>query len=225
MTRSIDSQMKKFDLPQILETALQCRSVFHSESDFQHHLAWEIHKTFKDAEVRLECPLSHNKGDTRGHCDIVVWNADEQIGIELKYKTKEWVDDIGDEQFELKSQGAADIGEYNFLKDIYRLEQWRDSDDRQITRGYAVLLTNDPRYWKPTNNWKRTNSAEFRIHEGQKITKKLSWKEGSKLSEKHPSFKLKGSYTMNWRDSPNKALLESKELSNRFRYLCVQVPA
>ena len=221
MTRNIDSQMKTFDLSQILETALQCRSVFHSESDFQHHLAWEIHKTFKDAEVRLERPLPHNKGDTRGHCDIVVGNDGEIIGIELKYKTKKSHVDINDERFELKPHGGR--LRYNFLKDVYRLEQWRD--DREITRGYAVLLTNDSRCWNPTNNRERRNDAAFKIHEGRTITGRLAWKKGAKLSKTQTSFKLKGSYTMNWRDSPNKALLKSKELSNRFRYLCVQVPA
>ena len=203
--------MKKFDLPQILETALQCRSVFHSESDFQHHLAWEIHKTFKDAEVRLECPLPHNKGDTRGHCDIVVRNADVPIGIELKYKTKKWHADIGGERFELKPHGGR--LPYNFLKDVYRLEQWRDT--QEITRGYAVLLTNASRYWNPTNNWERRNDAAFGIHEGRTITGRLSWKEGAKLSATQTPFELKGSYTMHWQNSAHK----------RFRYLCVQVPA
>ena len=213
--------MKKFDLPQILETALQCRSVFHSESDFQHHLAWEIHKTFKDAEVRLECPLSHNKGVTRGHCDIVVGNDGEIIGIELKYKTKKSLVDIDDERFELKPHGA--LLPYNFLKDVYRLEQWRNA--RQITRGYVVVLTNASRHWAIKNNWERTNDAAFKIHEGRTITGRLAWKKGAQLSKTQTSFKLKGSYTMNWRDSPNKALLKSKELSNHFRYLCVEVPA
>ena len=75
--------------------------------------------------LSVRCP--HNKGDTRGHCDIVVGNDDVKIGIELKYKTKEWHADIDGERFELKPHGAADIGEYNFLKDVYRLEQWRDT--------------------------------------------------------------------------------------------------
>ena len=205
--------MKTFDLSKILETALQCRSVFHSESDFQHHLAWEIHKTFNDAKVRLECPLSHNKGDTRGHCDIVVGNAGEKIGIELKYKTNEWRTNIDGEQFELKPHGAEDIGEYDFLKDVYRLEQWRNA--RQITRGYAVLLTNASRYWDMKNNWERRNNAAFRIHEGRTITGKLSWKEGAKLSKTQTPFELNESYTTHWQNSSHKY----------FRYLCLQIPA
>ncbi len=216
--------MKTFDLSQILETALQCRSVFHSESDFQHHLAWEIHKTFKDAEVRLEYPLPINQTKRRQRCDIFFKIRGVKIGVELKYKTKKLCTTIDQDTFNLTNQFALDNGRYDFFKDIARLESWVKSE--KIDYGYAVFLTNDQAYWG--NSQQATVDAKFKIYDSRIAEGRLAWSEkaseGTMKRRKDP-ITLHGTYTMNWRDSPNKALLESKELSNRFRYLCVQVPA
>ena len=76
------------DIPQILIEALNKRNIFHSEADFQHHLAWEIHHHIQeDLDIRLEFPLSKDGANKWEYCDIFA-RKPIPIGIELKYKTK-----------------------------------------------------------------------------------------------------------------------------------------
>lgn len=132
------------DIHQILTTALNKRSIFHSEADFQHHFAWEIHRAANaEVDIRLEFPLSSVGSNRWEYCDVLIRGA-STIGIELKYKTKKLSVDVDCELFELKQQGAQDLGRYDFLKDICRLESW--CEQQKISKGYAILLTNDPSY-------------------------------------------------------------------------------
>jgi hypothetical protein len=83
----------------ILTQLSQERPVFHSEADFQHALAWEIHRCHPFAKVRLQVNLGAEK---RAAVDILVTNDEEVFGIELKYKTK-WLFDAKhkDESFHI----------------------------------------------------------------------------------------------------------------------------
>ncbi len=38
------------------------RPIFHSEADFQHALAWQIHEAMPDCEIRLEWPYPKKTG-------------------------------------------------------------------------------------------------------------------------------------------------------------------
>ena len=107
------------NIQEILKISLKDRNVFHSEADFQHHLAWCIHTELQDSKLRLEYPLSKNNSNRREYCDIVL-KSPHNIGIELKYKTKLLTANVKNEYFELKNQGAQDIGRYDFLKDVQR---------------------------------------------------------------------------------------------------------
>jgi hypothetical protein len=43
-----------FDLPHLMDALAAQRPIFHSEADFQHALAWEIHTPFGTSKrVRL----------------------------------------------------------------------------------------------------------------------------------------------------------------------------
>jgi hypothetical protein len=53
---------------------------------------------------------------------------------------------VDGEKFSLTTDGARDIGSYDFFKDIARLERYVSAEDN--TMGYALLLTNDDLYWK-----------------------------------------------------------------------------
>ena len=64
MQREKEIGMK--DIKKILSEALKKRCVFHSEADFQHHLAWYIHEQ-SSGKVRLEHSLSPGQ-----YCDIKV---------------------------------------------------------------------------------------------------------------------------------------------------------
>lgn len=59
------------------------RPIYHSESDLQFALAWELKESLPNIEIRLEKPFK------KQYIDIIYTNANETIGIELKYKTDE----------------------------------------------------------------------------------------------------------------------------------------
>ena len=94
------------------------------------------------------------------------------MAIELKYKTRAIDVKVGDEEFFLKNQSAQDIGRYDLIKDIVRVEQVISAHGN--SEGYAILLTNDSAYWKTPRN-KSTVDAEFRLHNGRVLSGALEW--------------------------------------------------
>ena len=42
------------DIDRLMASLAATRKVFHSEADFQHALAWHIHKAMPESQVRLE---------------------------------------------------------------------------------------------------------------------------------------------------------------------------
>ena len=189
------------------------RPIFHSEADFQHALARQIHKEMPGSEIRLEFKPNPKKNMS---VDIWVWTQDTEIAIELKYPTaeqtvnlrystaKQTVRGQHAERFYLRP-GTTDTPRYGFLKDIQRLEQViqrlkRVSKARKI-RGFAVLLTNQSNLWKkPQRNWKTTNDADFRLHEEREIKGNLAWAEKTSDKTKEKPLDLQGSYPMLWKN-------------------------
>ena len=54
----------------------QRRPIFHSEADFQHALAWEIHALHTDCQIRLERPVKGiDPSRRRPRVDLWVWVA------------------------------------------------------------------------------------------------------------------------------------------------------
>ena len=109
------------DLANSLRALATDRPLFHSEADFQHALAWQIHQQLPAAAIRLELPVAVE--DDRFHVDIWVVQGGYSLAIELKYKVRALTLHLGQEKYELKSQSAQDLGRYDFVKDICRLEQ------------------------------------------------------------------------------------------------------
>ena len=188
------------------------RPIFHSEADFQHALAWRIHETMPDCQVRLEYPFPYEEG----RMELDIWLPTQRIAIELKYRTENLGLDYNGESFALKHQGAPDEGRYDFLRDVQRLERATKDGDQSASSGFAVLLTNDPHYWKgPSPSWRGTTDAAFRIHGNRKITGELV---GRIRSRKDP-IHLSGCYNMHWKDYSDCAA----ENYGKFRYLAVSV--
>jgi uncharacterized protein YjbI with pentapeptide repeats len=131
------------DLNLLLATLANKRPVFHSEADFQHALAWELQLLDPNVNIRLEYRPPWL--DRRNYMDIWVIDEDTATAIELKYKTRSVDISIGGEQFALQNHAAQDLGRYDFVKDIERLERVVAAG-RQVV-GYAIILTNDPTYW------------------------------------------------------------------------------
>jgi len=98
------------DLVQVLATLAAKRPIFHSEADFQHALAWEIHSCLPEASVRLE--LKPHGWEKRSYLDILVSEASSTLAIELKYKTRSLMLSHAGESFDLTYQGAQVDGRY-----------------------------------------------------------------------------------------------------------------
>ena len=115
-----------FDVHTIVANLSRRRPVFHSEADFQHAFAWQVHSDLPDCQVRLEyrTPL-----DERIYIDM--WIANIFLAIELKYRTRKTALQFANERFELRQQSAQDHGRYDFLKDIQRLERLATTGTRQ----------------------------------------------------------------------------------------------
>jgi hypothetical protein len=186
------------EISEIMPVLVKKRSIFHSEADFQHALAWEIHQELANASVRLELPIQVKNQYL--HIDIWVEQQGEPMALELKYKTRSLSVRIGNEQFSLKDQSAQDIGKYDFLKDVQRLEQI--VAEKRNCIGYAVLLTNDSAYWTRTAN-QNTNDADFRIYDGRILEGQLQWganaSEGTKRNREQP-ITLRNRYVVKWED-------------------------
>ena len=128
------------DILALMDALSKWRPIFHSEADFQHAFAWQLHKFVPGVNVRLEFkPLS----EERIYLDI--WIPTHRIAIELKFLTRglsvEWMGEL----FSLRNQGAQDIRRYDFLRDIQRLERVLTLPN-PASEAYALCLTNDAAY-------------------------------------------------------------------------------
>lgn len=207
-----------FDIHRALERLAEQRTVFHTEDDFKFALAWQIAQHTSDA-VRIERPFSLD-GANR-YLDI--WLRSPGIAIELKYRTLSLSVEHDGERFSLKNQGAQPLGRYDFIKDIQRIEKIaagrRLEDRNEFSRGFAVLLTNDPSYWRPGG--KGAIDEAFRTHEGRRLTGTMAWTmragAGTTKNRRDPLV-LRGSYEVHWR---RYRTLPTE--NGEFRYLAVEV--
>lgn len=208
------------DLHNILKTLCSNRPVFHSEADFQHAFAWEIHLQWPNYSLRLEYPLSLGE---RERLDIFAFDDDKKLAIELKYKTEALFAPIGGEVFWLKDVDARDQGRYDFLSDIQRLEKFVSEHDN--VTGYAILLTNDSLYWDAPRNT-LTVDASFRIHEGRVVNGILSWGATASVGttkDREEPITIKGKYKLIWQDYCEIESHEHVEGYRKFRYLLVKI--
>ena len=193
------------DIIQIIVALSKVRKLFWSEDDFKFAFATQVQLKFgKAAEVRLEKRYKGEK-DKNSYTDIVVRLNGKNFPIELKYKTvKGSYADFGNEVVELMTHSAVDLGCYAYLKDINRIE-YLAKNDPDFERGFAIILTNEPLYFKDTG--RRSIYEAFKIYDGKVVTECLDWDRSNYDLEKlpswlksHPAFELTGSYEMNWRD-------------------------
>ena len=173
------------------------RPIFHSEADFQHAMAWEIHEKFPESNIRLELPVHINNRDL--HVDLWIKNQDMFFAIELKYKTRGLSINLRNEHFYLKNQSAQDIGRYDFLHDIERLELV--SSEIKDVIPFAIILTNDSAYWS-NQGIKNTVDSDFRLYNGRNLTGQLKWgsqaSEGTKKNREQP-ITLRHNYHVSWK--------------------------
>ena len=156
------------DLPATLADLAASRPLFHSEADFQHALAWLLRERGDAEDIRLEKP--ERGGDRPMYVDILARRGAAWVGIELKYWTRTFVHVEQGEEFSLRSQCASDLSRYAFWSDVARLEQL--CRDGRIVEGWAVALTNDSLFWRPSRA--ATNDDQFRITDGRTVSGELA---------------------------------------------------
>lgn len=208
-----------FDIEKHLYTLAKERPIFHSEADFQHALAWIIHRELKDSNIRLEYPMRGENGKRSEYLDLCVTYAGKNIALELKYKTRRYSHEHNNEQFHLKNQSAQDIGRYDFLADVARIERFVTS--QSASQGYAILLTNEPSYWAASTR-PDTVDAQFRLTEGRNISGSLAWgantSEGTMLNRKE-QISLCRQYTAAWQTYSKL----SEKPGGEFRFLVCKI--
>jgi hypothetical protein len=188
--------LKHLDIKKILEDLSLKRPLFHSEADFQHELAWEIHLQYPGAKLRLEKPSGNPEKKERIDIEVILNN--QITMIELKYKKTKLEYNHIDEHFRLSNDGAQDITRYDFIKDILRLEEYIDRNPEAV--GYAIILTNDDLYHRDSNG---KCSAAFFINEGRELKKgiEMNWHENTSIGTKKSREKghvLSNDYNIKW---------------------------
>ena len=205
-------------LLQQIEALRHRRPIFHSEADFQFALAWEIQLAYPRAQVRLEaCPC----GQPAMHVDILVWMDGECYPIELKYKTLDLIYRDRGEAYWLKTHNAQDLGRYDCLKDLARIETLARTMPA-FGRGFTVVLSNDSSYWTAPAKGKPTRDGAFRIHEGLEKAGVCAWAgdaKGGTVQGRAAPICLAGTYRAHWR--PYSRLANNRH--GIFRYALFEV--
>jgi hypothetical protein len=207
----------EFDIEKVINNLRKKRKIFHSEADFQFALAWEIQHLYSDVNVRLE--YAYKIENKVYHIDILLIIKEKFIPIELKYKTLKKAIELDNEVFTLKNHGAQDLGKYDFIKDIVRVESLM-ADDSRFVKGYTVMLTNDPSYWKGSTR-KNTCCADFDIGDNKEVQGTLKWAEHTSagtMKNREKPLVLSGNYKFNW----HKYSFFDEERNGTFNYLLVE---
>lgn len=206
----------------ILSNMSKVRPVFHSEADFQHALAWELHNKNLNSNLRLE----YNPAISDGNIYLDVWVSHPngyRTVIELKYITKKISLQINDEIYNLKNHGAPDLARYDFIKDIVRIETVCTTLEN--TNGFAIILSNESALWKqPVLREKVPNDIEYRIHNGRVLEGELKW--GQKTGQgtmkgRESSLNLLGTYKLNWHHYSK----VTESTGGEFKIAIIEVPS
>ncbi len=203
---------KKLDIASVLAALAVRQPVFHSEMDFQLHLAWEM--KLLGCEVRLEYdPVCF---DRNAAIDILVVKP-ELLALELKYKTRKFSCESMEHSFALKNQAAEAVSRHDFWKDVQRLE--KVVRDGKAAWGCAIFLTNNSGYWQEGRD--NPVDADFRMNEGRVVSGGLVWSRlasAGTMKGREDSIVLRGRYDLHWSDYSTVA-----GANGVFRYLLVEV--
>jgi hypothetical protein len=128
--------MELSELETLLAATAAVRPIFHSEADFQHAFAWQLHEAHPDARIRLETRPSPGV-----RLDVLATIDGLRIAFELKYLLRDITVTIDGELFQLPNGGAQDLRRYDFVKDVARLEvMLRDGSAEEATQSHSQEL-------------------------------------------------------------------------------------
>lgn len=207
------------ELAGILETLARRRTIFHSEADFQHALAWEIHLAHAEARVRLETRPFAGQRSQRLALDMAVSVGGVRTALELKYLVRALSCQVEGERFDLQAQAAQDIRRYDVVKDIRRVEELLEHG--LTDNGFVVVIANDPGYWR--RSLRPTVDEQFRLHDGRTLRGELRWGKGAgagTVRGRDEAILLRAEYRLGWRDYSIVAPVPG----GTFKYLLIPVP-
>jgi hypothetical protein len=199
----------------VLDALAEERPLFHSEADFQHAFAWQVHLLDPGAVVRLEV---RPDPEVREAVDMLCRTGGRRIAVEFKYLVRRFEATIDGECFRLRDQGAQPLSRYDVLKDIGRLERFCAAGRADV--GFAVILSNDLQVWSPG----RPGSIDeaFRMYDGACLTGTLGWGPnagpGTTRGRTEP-IALAGTYAVAWADYPT----THPSCRGQFRSLVIEV--
>ena len=204
----------KNKLQEILNDMSKQDEGYMCEAQFQHELAFRLREQLADKNIRVHLEYNIYAGE-RKRCDIVL--EDKQTNrfclIELKYKTHAGEIKYGGKSCVLKTQGAQNLGRFDYLYDIMRIETYAESHPEKFDGGFAIFLTNDNLY--STRGTKEKSYAEFSINDNIVHGKKV-WGNNTSVGEfRKNGLTIIHDYTVEW--------LPYGE-SGKFKYLMLEVP-
>ena len=205
---------RKVDIRLVLAALAAKRPMFHSEKDFQLHLAWELKSL--GSEVCLEYHPARLDGNTV--IDIFV-ERPERVAFALRYRMRPFRYEIKGQRYALKANVATYFARYDFWRDVERIETVVGHGT--ASRGCVLFLTNAPQYLSISKR-KDANDAAFRMHEGRAVSAgSLKWSPGTAAGSmkglEKPIY-LSGRYTLHWSDYS-----KLPGTNGRFRYLLLEV--
>lgn len=165
-----------FNIIEVLNELKERKKYFSSEADFQLALAMQIEKKYGEHSVICEYAPDYESDveesdvedkKSRIHIDILYRN--ENIPIELKYRTKKAKIDFGAYKISLTNQGAHDEGSYGFWRDVCRIGEYVKKQN--ASEGYVVFLTNDG--WYKNSDYSKCKDPhyydQFNLNENRKM--------------------------------------------------------
>lgn len=215
----------------ILKSLADRRPIFHSEADFQHALAWEIHLVHPEVEVRLEVPFEqddeksrrrHGKKHRRRYVDLVCIGPRTETWLELKYNTLKPIRGpiiVGREQFRIENQRAVDNVRTAFWRDVARVEHLCRERGRRA-RGFAIILTNNPALCRDRMGGTPAKDRELRLVQGKRVKGPLWHKKQTRGDNPKRGYPIdvRGVYTINWKTFHN----FKQDPHGEFRYLVLE---
>lgn len=192
----------KFDIYRVLEKLSKTNPLFNSELEFQFYLAWKIKELYKDIyTICLEYPLKNYQGKNRNIDLVLVCNNGGLIPIELKYKTSKFEYSFNNINYKLKDQRANDLSKYGHLKDVSRIEYFKETEKNFLV-GYVITITNQAKTWQKILSPKQTD-FEFSLENGSTVCKGVKcWHicKSNHNKNKYLPITLKNDYFINWHD-------------------------
>jgi hypothetical protein len=204
------------ELHDVMADLARSRPVFHSEADFLHALAWQIHLRDPGSVVRLEQRIQPSL-----YVDLVLNHGGTRTAFELTYLTRAVTTTNAGEAFNLRHDGAQEQGRYDVVGDLARIEHLVNGHHAAV--GFVVVLTNDPSYWETPASAAPSIDDAFRIHEGNRLSGTRAWAANAALVAIHNrelAHHLHAEYAAGWRDYAD---VGDGDARGHFRYLAIEV--